>query len=246
MHVPHSHPLPWVDDVAWATLGLGFASALVIAYDIAVRGYRQQMWIMNLVYPITALYWGPVAVYQYFARGRVRSRPVLARIGGMAHASEHEGGREPRLGGVGWWPLSKAVTHCGAGCTLGDIGGEWIVWATGFSFLGISLPADFLVDFVLAWSFGVVFQYFTIAPMRGETGLRGIWHAIRADTLSILAFQAGLFAGMAIYNLAIWNPPLPHDSATYWMMMQLSMVLGFFTAMPVNAKLIRMGWKEEM
>ena len=82
--------------------------------------------------------------------------------------------------------------------------------------------------------------------MRGVTGLKGIWLAIRADTLSILAFQAGLFAGMAIYNLGIWNPPLPHDVATYWMMMQLSMVLGFFTAIPVNAKLIQMGWKEEM
>jgi hypothetical protein len=206
---------------------------LVIAYDIVVRGYRQKMWIMDLVYPITALYWGPVAVYQYFKRGRVRCQPVLARIGGMEHASEHEGGMEPDLGGVGWWPLSKAVTHCGAGCTLGDIGGEWIVWATGFSFLGISLPADYLLDFVLAWSFGIVFQYFTIAPMHGVTGLKGIWLAIRADTLSILAFQAGLFAGMAIYNLAMWSPPLPHDSATYWMMMQLSMILGFFTAMRI-------------
>ncbi len=76
--------------------------------------------------------------------------------------------------------------------------------------------------------------------------MRGVWLAIRADTRSILSFQAGLLAGMAIYNLAIWSPPLPHGSATYGMMMQISMILGFVTAMPVNAMLIKAGWKEAM
>lgn len=244
--MPHSSPLPWIDDIAWACLALGFASAAVIGWDIFVRGYRQKMGIMDAVWPITALYWGPVAVWQYFKRGRVRSTPVLARIGGMDHAAEVEGGQRPQVGGTGWWPLSKAVSHCGAGCTLGDIVAEWIVFASGFTLASIALPADMLLDFVLAWSFGVVFQYFTIAPMRGVSGMKGIWLAMRADTLSILAFQLGLFAGMTIYNQLIWSPPLPHDSAAYWMMMQLSMILGFFTAMPVNAWLIRMGWKEEM
>lgn len=92
-----------------------------------------------------------------------------------------------------------------------------IAWAT-IGLAGIALPADYLLDFALAWSLGIVF----------------------------LAFQAGLFAGMAIHNLGIWNPPLPHDSATYWMLMRLSMILGFVTAMPVNVWLIRKGWKEQM
>jgi Domain of unknown function (DUF4396) len=28
-----------------------------------------------------------------------------------------------------WWQVSLSDTHCGAGCALGDIAGEWIVWA---------------------------------------------------------------------------------------------------------------------
>ena len=32
---------------------------LAIAADMALRGYRQRMWVMRLVYPITALRWGP-------------------------------------------------------------------------------------------------------------------------------------------------------------------------------------------
>ena len=242
----YSHPLPWIDGIAWGTLALALASAAVIGWDIYVRGYRQKMRIMDAVWPITALYWGPVAVWQYFKRGRVRSEPILERIGGMDHAAAMEGGQRPQVGGTGWWPLSKAVSHCGAGCTLGDMVAEWIVLATGFTLAGIALPADMLLDFVLAWALGIVFQYFTIAPMRGVSGAKGIWLAIRADTLSILAFQLGLFAAMAIYNQLIWSPPLPHHSAAYWMMMQLSMILGFFTAMPVNAWLIEKGWKEQM
>lgn len=92
--------------------------------------------------------------------------------------------------------------------------------------------ADFPLDFAFAWALGVVFQYFTIVPMRGIGKAEGIRAAIKADTLSILAFQLGLFLGMWIYQEVIFSPGLPKTTATYWMMMQLSMVLGFFTAWP--------------
>jgi hypothetical protein len=82
--------------------------------------------------------------------------------------------------------------------------------------------------------------------MREVGKIKGIWAAMKADTLSILAFQVGLFAGMAIYQMLIWTEPLPKTTATYWMMMQLSMIVGFFTAMPVNSWLIRKGFKEKM
>jgi hypothetical protein len=49
--------------VAWIALAIASASALAIAWDIVIAGYRQHMGVMNLVWPITALYWGPVAVW---------------------------------------------------------------------------------------------------------------------------------------------------------------------------------------
>jgi hypothetical protein len=51
---------------------------------------------------------------------------------------------------------------------------------------------------------------------------------------------------MAIYQELIFPPGLPKTTATYWMMMQLAMILGFFTAWPVNSWLIRIGIKERM
>ncbi len=141
--------------------------------------------------------------------------------------------------------IAWTVLAAGLACAL-VIGIDIFVRGLGLSLGGSLLPADYLLDLVLAWSIGIIFQYLAIAPMRGASGRKGIWLAIRADTASILAFRVGLFAGMAVYNLGIWSLPLPHASPTYWMMMQLSVILGFFTAMPVNARLIKRGWKEEM
>ena len=232
---PLSHPMGWIEAVGWFSLSIAFASALVILYDVFVRGYRQKMAIMNLVYPITALYWGPVALWFYFAHGRRKSKPMIEEMG------EPDPDQMPR-----WSILSKAVSHCGAGCTLGDIAGEWLVLTLGLMIGGESLLADFPMDFAWAWTLGIVFQYFTIVPMRDMGKVKGIWAAMKVDTLSILAFQAGLFGGMAIYQKLIWTPPLDKATATYWMMMQLSMILGFFTAWPVNNWLIKKGLKEKM
>ena len=232
---PHSHPMGWVEAIGWFSLAIAFASALVILFDIFARGYRQKMAIMNLVYPITALYWGPVALWFYFARGRRKSKPMIEKMG------PPDPDAQPR-----WSMLGKAVSHCGAGCTLGDIAGEWLVVSFGLTAFGTSLVADFGLDFAIAWTLGIAFQYFTIVPMRDIGKVKGIWAAIKVDTLSIVAFQAGLFGAMAIYQRLIWNPGLPKDTATYWMMMQLAMILGFFTAMPVNNWLIKKGLKEKM
>lgn len=228
-------PASWIEAIGWLSLALAFASALAIAADVFVAGYRQKMPIMNLVYPITALYWGPAAAWFYFRHGRRQSQRLIAQEG------EPDPEKLPQ-----WIILSKAVSHCGAGCTLGDIAGEWLVLTLGLTIAGKSLLADYPMDFAWAWALGVIFQYFTIVPMRNLGKVSGIWAAIKADTLSIVAFQAGLFAGMAIYQELIFSPGLPKTTATYWMMMQLAMVLGFFTAWPVNAWLVRIGIKEKM
>ncbi|MGI5149342.1 DUF4396 domain-containing protein [Plantactinospora sp. CA-294935] len=228
-------PPGWVEGIGWLSLAVGFASALVILIDIFFLGYRQKMWIMNLVYPITALYWGPVSVWFYFRHGRRSAKPLVSRQG------LPDPDKLPR-----WNVLSKAISHCGAGCTLGDIGAEWLVYSFALTIGGKALYADFPLDFALAWLLGIVFQYFTIVPMRSIGRVRGIWAAIKADTLSIIAFQLGLFLGMWIYQEIIFAPGLPKTTATYWMMMQLSMILGFFTAWPVNAWLVRAEWKERM
>jgi len=129
------------------------------------------------------------------------------------------------------WPVAHAVSHCGAGCTLGDIGGEWILFALGVSAFGWELG----IDFALAWTFGIAFQYFTIGDLR---------RAVQADTLSIVAFQLGLFGWMALSHCVLFHAAI--DTSTHWFSMQVGMIVGFATAWPMNKLLLTRGVKEPM
>ena len=62
--------------VARISLALGFVSAGIIAIDIAL-GRHQMMAVMNLVWPITALYSGPLGLAAYFFVGR--AMPMMAQ-----------------------------------------------------------------------------------------------------------------------------------------------------------------------
>ena len=144
-------------------------------------------------------------------------------------------------------PVALGVGHCGAGCTLGDIVGETGVFLAGLTIAGAALWPEFPIDFALALTLGIAFQFFAIAPMRG-LGLRaGLAAAAKADVLSLAAFEVGLFAWMAVMHFVLFpDPHLQPDTAAYWFLMQVGMILGFATAWPANVWLIRHGIKEAM
>ena len=229
-------PPTWLSVLAWTTLVLGFACAGWILNDIYRRGYRQRMTVMEIVWPITALYLGPIAIAAYSRFGKPKSSRWL---------SEHDRDDPPDKP---WWAtVSEGVSHCGAGCTLGDIIAEFAVFFLALTLAGQTLLAEYVGDYVLAVALGLAFQYFAIAPMRGLGVRNGIIAAAKADILSLTAFEVGLFGWMATTALVFFPAPHLHpDSPVYWLMMQIGMCLGFLTAYPVNSWLIRRGIKEAM
>ncbi len=233
----HTTPPAWLEMIGWLSLIAALISAGYLLYDFYIKGYRQKMAVMEAVYPLTALYFGPLAVWFYVKYGRPKSPKYQAEQASAANSEKDK---------TTWHQTSEAVFHCGAGCTLGDIIGEWLVFALGLTIAGKALYADFAFDFALAWLLGILFQYFTIVPMRNLGKMQGVWAAIKADTLSIIAFQIGLFIGMYLYQGIIFDNPLAKTTASYWFLMQLSMILGFFTAYPVNRWLVKVGIKEKM
>lgn len=216
----------WLSWVSIFLLALACGCAVVIAVDVIVYR-RQKMPIMNFVWPITALWAGPAALWIYWK---------MARPG--------DSGQSPPK--PFWESVLIGDTHCGAGCTLGDLAGEWIVFLAGLTVAGSAIWADYALDFALAYMAGIVFQYYSIAPMRGLSGWNGIKAAVKADTVSLLCFEVGMFLWMALTAKVLFHPRLEPTSAAFWFMMQIAMLVGFLTAYPANWWLIRRHLKEAM
>lgn len=156
-----------------------------------------------------------------------------------SHDQHAMGGSRPM-----WATVAIGVSHCGAGCVLGDLVGEWLVYGTSTTINNRAIWPELLIDYAFAILFGIVFQYFSIAPMAGDYSGRTIMRALKADILSLTSFEVGLFGWMMAYQVGIWGYRLQMNTWVYWWMMQVGMLLGFGTAVPVNWWLIGKGIKE--
>ncbi len=228
----------WLNILAIVSLILAGVCFLIIAWDL-LAGHPQKMWIMNVVWPVTALYAGPLAVIAYFKAGRLSSKQSVEQA--KERGEENPGKKKPF-----WQIVGVGATHCGSGCTLGDLAAEWIVFAAPIVIFGHKIFGSWLLDYIFAYLFGIAFQYFTIKPMQNLSPGKGIWAAIKADTLSLTAWQVGMYGWMAIATFLIFGHEIEKTSPVFWFMMQIAMLAGFLTAFPVNWLLIRKGVKEPM
>ncbi len=228
---------------SWISVGLALGCCAAIVLDIIFR-HRQKMAIMHAVWPITALYAGPLGLVTYWRIG-LRSAMTPAKETGRMHEGQadqlHDGSDKPF-----WQKVTVSALHCGAGCTVGDIIAEPLRELTDFTLAGSPLWGTFLMDYIWAWSIGIAFQFFAIVPMKGLGVKRGLYEAIKADTLSLTFFQIGMYGWMAIFQLVLFHPRLTPWHIEFWLMMQAGMLLGLATTWPVNWVLVRTGIKEGM
>ena len=262
----------WLTAIAWLYLSVCFCCAGVIAYDIVINHRRQPMGVMNYVFPITALYFGPFALAFYWRWARVGRRMTMPQMSMTGAAVSQTAMSQAATVSVGdgerpavadgddetdsragrsrpWWVMMAIeVSHCGSGCALGDVISEFVVFAAALSIAGLTLGAEYVGDYVLALILGIIFQYFAIAPMRGLGVKDGLTAAAKADFISLTAFEIGLFGWMAIMTFVLF--PAPHElmpnSAAFWLLMQIGMIIGYFTSWPANVWLIKRGIKVPM
>ena len=224
----------WFHVLAWASVLIGALCAVFIALD-EIR-YPQHLWIMNLVWPLTALFTSIAGLWGYLRFGR----------------------RSPKEKTVFPIDVAKGTSHCGAGCCLGDILAEWLaffvpgvaVWLGWKSLFPEKMFAVWILDYVFAFALGIAFQYFTIKPMRKLSPGRGLIEAIKADALSLTAWQVGMYGAMALAQFyvlrRIMGSRADVNSVEFWFTMQIAMIAGFITSYPVNWWLVRSGIKERM
>lgn len=266
--------MAWLPIVAWISIIIGVLQAIIITIDV-IRYPQSMMPIMNIVWPLTGLYFPIFGLWAYFGLGRAKGQmdmkmdhmdmDSMNMESGMDmsmddevhmdhndhHHMKHHDHGEMDHHGHGEKPLWQGVfvstTHCSSGCSLGDMFGAPIVFLLGLTIAGVMLFADYAVEFILAYLFGIAFQYYGMGFKAHDQPGKALKDAVKADTLSLVCFEIGMFGWMALVNYVFFvtNVPAP-NTAVFWFMMQLAMMLGFCTSYPANWYLVKKGVKHAM
>ncbi len=213
------------------SLCLAMLSAVIIAIDLWRN--PQSMRIMIAVLIMTALWGSILGLIAYFWFGR----EVKMKGMNMSMNMQMDMPKRPK-----WQSITLSALHCGAGCTLADIAGSLLLVV-----IPLSLVGGWAFTYVLALIFGVYFQYAAIKEMNNLPTSIIIKKALKADFLSLTAWQVGMYLWMYLLMFH-FKCIAPHSalSCEFWFAMQQAMLAGFILALPMNCLLIKSGIKSGM
>ena len=140
------------------------------------------MLIMNLVWPLVALYFHPFGVSLYvvlsgrFSKAhRVLATPSLpagaTNLRQTATVAPHGRLQGHHLSGMDdplWIRSARSSTHCMAGCALGDLTAMLVVEGMGWTVVGNTAITETVMGAIFAFLF-----YFSGFPHYGREGYRG-------------------------------------------------------------------------
>jgi hypothetical protein len=219
----------WLTAVSWVFVGLALLCAAAILYDVYGRGYRQRTSVMSVVWPITALYFGPLALPAYYRWGRPRSEKWQ---------KEHGSAPEKSL------PVAAATggTTGGAASAIGHVIGVPLVVFLGLTIAGQALWVMILFIAIIATVLLFAFEYFfSTVPTRGLSRGKGLGVALLIALVTVLAFDVGMGGWMLVMHFLLFMPPL--TDVTFLFLMQIGLILGFLTGYPAVLWLVRRGVK---
>lgn len=219
----------WLTAFSWVFVGLALLCAAAILYDIYGRGYRQRTSVMSVVWPITALYFGPLALPAYYRWGRPRSEKWQKVHGSAPEKS---------------LPVAAVTggTPGGAASVIGHVLGVPLVVFLGLTIAGQALWVMILVIAIIATALLFAFEYFfSTVPTRGLSGGKGLGVALLIALVTVLAFDVGMGGWMLVMHFLLFMPPL--TDVTFLFLMQVGLILGFLTGYPAVLWLVRRGTK---
>lgn len=196
----------WLTTVAWLYIAAAVVIAAVITREILVGGHRQQPAVMNVLWPLAALYLGPFAIPAFRRYGRHRSDDLTA----AAVRSGLPGG------------VSSGLAHIVA---------VPFVVATGLTLAGLDMWAMVAIITVLATAGIFAFEYFVFtARDRRVPGPTGIRTALVVAVATVLAFDLGMLGWMVLLHFSESMPAATDVRFTF--LMQIGLILGTITAFP--------------
>ncbi|WP_191967892.1 DUF4396 domain-containing protein [Rhizosphaericola mali] len=197
---------------------------------------------MNIVWPITGLYLAPIAVILFNKRSNTSHKMSLMDMKIPMHTTMKMSSPKVNLKST-----SQSTMHCGSGCTIGDAISEPLMFIFPIAIVQNSLYNKWIIQFIFAFVTGILFQYIAIKQMQPKRSFsKIIVKALKADTLSLIFWQIGMYGGMAIAMSILPKNSMRPTTSIYWFCMQLAMILGFCTAFPINYLLLKKGIKDPM
>lgn len=221
----------------------GFLSAIIIFTDIYIIDNLQKMKIMNIVWILTGLWAGFVGLWAYYNIGKLKSDAMDANMSmpEMDMDNKKSDMYSMDMQKTVWQKTTLSTLHCGSGCTLADIIGEWFIF-----FVPMCIGWGWTLDYFIALIIGILFQYAAIRPMEKTlTKNQAYVKAFKIDFWSLTSWQVGMYGFMAIMIFVV-GLHLERNSWEFWFLMQLAMMCGFVTAYPTNRLLIKLGIKKGM
>ncbi|WP_242623455.1 DUF4396 domain-containing protein [Pseudonocardia sediminis] len=210
----------WVTPVAWIYLVVAVVSAVAILGDLYLLGHRQPSRSMEVVWPVTALYLGPLAVWAYARWGRTGNSPT-AQTDAVAPATTVTAG----LPG-------------GAASVLAHLVGVPLVAVTGWTIAGLGMWA--MIAVIAAIALALLF-FFELSSRAAASASPGTGSTVRragmVAVVTILAFDVGMVGWMVVLHVGTLMPPASEIS--FVLLMQIGVVLGLATAYPVINRLAR-------
>lgn len=128
-----------------------------------------------------------------------------------------------------WRQTLGSTMHCVAGDGVGILAG-----AVLSRVLGITGPAEMILEYVLGFAFGwTIFQALFMRDMAGGSYGKALKSTFMAELLSMNLLMAGMMPTMMIlrrYVVSADNPLTPN----FWFVMSMSLLVGFIVAYPMN------------
>ena len=207
----------WLSTVSWIWIVAGFLSAAAVVFDIRGRGRRQSDSLMEGIWPLAALYLGPLAMPVYLRFGRSPAQ----------RQGDQPDPRATRGAAV------RSVMPGGVASGLAHLVAVPFVVATGLTIAGVDMWAMVAIIAVLATGMIGAFDY-AQGLRRGQKPTPA--GALVAAVLTVVAFDVGMLGWMLILHHTDTMPAASDVRFTF--LMQLGLIFGSLTALPLIRVLI--------
>lgn len=202
----------WVDPLAWTSLVLSLASAMVIAGDIYLGRRRHPTSMSEWVWVSSALYLGPFTVALYWARGRCAA----------SSTDQLRSGASPGL--------LMALLAGGSASAVAHLIAVPAVERSGWTIAGLAMWPMILVIAVLVIAMLTTYELVAARTAHPARPSRPVFGAVLVAVLTVAAFDIGMVGWMLVLH---YNDAMPGVGETsFWFLMQVGVLIGLVTGLP--------------